>query len=146
MTRPPSAQSAERTGRGATSRRRPSQPLLGYALAAARYGLHVFPLRPKSKLPYLHGKRHCPGTGACAEGHQGWEQRATTDLDLIQFWWRRFPQSNIGIACGPSRLYVLDLDAPHGDSPPPEWSGAEHGRDVLARLAERAGEPYPGDT
>ncbi len=146
MTQSPSAQSAERTGRGATSRQAPSQRLLGFALTAARFGLYVFPLWPKSKFPCLHGKRRCPGTGVCAEGHLGWEQRATIDPELIQHWWGRSPTSNIGIACGPSRLYVLDLDPAHGSPPPPEWSGAEHGRDVLARLAERAGQPYPGDT
>jgi hypothetical protein len=106
----------------------------------------VFPLWPQSKIPWLHGKHRCDGSGECADGHRGWEQRATIDPDLIRFWWRRSPSSNIGIACGPSGLYVLDLDPAHGDEPPPEWGGARHGRDVLARLAERAGEPYPGDT
>ena len=56
---------------------------------------------------------------------------------------------NIGIACGPSRLVVVDLDTPKpGDTPPPEWNlpGIRTGADVLAALCERAGEPYPAGT
>jgi len=119
---------------------------MGVALSAARRGLSVFPLWPRSKTPALHGKRRCQGTGACAEGHLGWEQRATTDPDLIRYWWTASPTSNLGIACGPSNLYVLDLDPAHGQDPPRRWAGARHGRDVLARLAEQAGQPYPDDT
>lgn len=119
---------------------------MGVALGAARRGLYVFPLWPRSKTPALHGKRRCQGTGVCAAGHLGWEQRATTDPDLIRYWWTASPSSNVGIACGPSNLYVLDLDPAHGQDPPPQWAGARHGRDVLARLAEQAGQPYPDDT
>ncbi|RAS59507.1 bifunctional DNA primase/polymerase-like protein [Lentzea atacamensis] len=119
---------------------------MGVALAAALAGLHVFPLWPRSKTPCLHGKRRCQGTGVCAQGHLGWEQRATTDPDLIRYWWSASPTSNVGIACGPSNLYVLDLDDAHGEQAPPEWAGARHGSDVLARLAELAGQPYPDDT
>lgn len=119
---------------------------MGVALAAARQGQYVFPLWPRSKVPRLHGKRRCPGTGVCRDGHLGWEQRATTDQDLIRYWWTVDPTCNVGIACGPSHLYVLDLDPAHGEEPPEEWAGARHGRDVLARLAEQAGQPYPGET
>ncbi|WP_370973907.1 bifunctional DNA primase/polymerase [Amycolatopsis sp. cg9] len=147
MTAPrPAGAVRRRTTRGRTWRRRPAPRLMGVALAAARQGLYVFPLWPRSKTPCLHGKRRCQGTGVCADGHLGWEQRATTDPDLIRYWWGASPTCNVGIACGPSNLYVLDLDPDHGEDPPPEWAGARHGRDVLARLAEQAGQPYPGDT
>ncbi|MGW4527826.1 bifunctional DNA primase/polymerase [Amycolatopsis sp. NPDC004378] len=147
MTAPrPAGPVRRRTSRGRTWRRRPAPRLMGVALSAARQGLHVFPLWPRSKTPCLHGKRRCPGTGVCAEGHLGWEQRATLDPDLIRYWWGASPTCNVGIACGPSNLYVLDLDPAHGDDPPPEWAGARHGRDVLARLAEQAAQPYPADT
>jgi hypothetical protein len=119
---------------------------MGVALAAARQGQYVLPLWPRSKTPRLHGKRRCKGTGVCADGHLGWEQRATIDPGLIQPWWTADPTCNVGIACGPSRLYVVDLDPAYGQEPPEEWAGARHGRDVLARLAEQAGQPYPGDT
>jgi hypothetical protein len=119
---------------------------MGVALAAARQGQYVFPLWPRSKIPCLHGKRRCEGTGVCRDGHLGWEQRATVDPDLIRYWWNAAPTCNVGIACGPSGLYVVDLDPAHGEDPPEEWAGARHGRDVLARLAEQAGAPYPDDT
>ncbi|GAB3915838.1 hypothetical protein GCM10029964_127860 [Kibdelosporangium lantanae] len=54
-----------------------TSPFLTAAMAAAERGWHVFPLRPNTKTPALHGYNRCPRTGACANGHQGWEQRAT---------------------------------------------------------------------
>jgi len=107
------------------------------ALSAVRAGCHVFPVLPGTKVPTLHGARRCRGRGICRDGHQGWEQRATRDEAQIRRWWTM--PFNIGIACGPSGLVVIDLDDAHGDTPPPEWAGAAGGADVLARLAARAG-------
>ena len=135
-----------RSTRAAPGRHRAGPRLLGVALATARQGHHVFPLWPRSKTPRLHGKNRCTGTGICADGHLGWEQRATCDPEQIRRWWTASPSCNVAIACGPSRLYVIDLDPAHGEESPPQWAGARHGRDVLARLAEQAGQPYPGDT
>jgi hypothetical protein len=105
--------------------------LLAAALAAARRGWPVLPLRPGSKLPAV----------------RNWERRATTDPDRIAAWWHRTPH-NVGIACGPAGLVVLDLDVAHGHRPPPDWSnrGAVHGRDILRLLADDAGQPDPTDT
>ncbi|MFF1612248.1 bifunctional DNA primase/polymerase [Amycolatopsis sp. NPDC058278] len=105
--------------------------LLGAALEAAERGWPVFPLAPRSKRPAI----------------PGWQQRATCDPDRIRRWWLRHPMCNLGIACGPAGLLVLDLDAAHGRIPP-HWArlGVTHGRDVLALLAEQAGEPDPVDT
>lgn len=124
----------------------PPPPLVA-ALAAARRGWPVFPLYPNSTHPALHGRRNCPRTGVCATGHQGWEQRATTDVDELARWWRVVPY-NIGIACGPARLVVIDLDSARSQKPPREWAklGVRHGRDVLRILAQRAGQPDPDDT
>jgi hypothetical protein len=101
------------------------------ALAAAGRGWPVFPLRTGSKLPAV----------------RSWERRATTDPDRIAAWWSRTPH-NVGIACGPAGLVVLDLDAAHGHRPPPDWSdrGAAHGRDILRLLAHDAGQPDPTGT
>ncbi|UVS80593.1 hypothetical protein Actkin_04344 [Actinokineospora sp. UTMC 2448] len=115
------------------------------ALAAARLGHHVIPLWPRTKIPALHGEQNCPGTGPCADGHRGWEARATRDPGQIRDWWAVSP-FNVGIATGRSGLHVLDLDPARGQTPPEPWEGVRHGRDVLARLAREAGEPYPGDT
>lgn len=59
---------------------------------------HVFPLRPYSKVP------------ATANGFKD----ATMDVERIDSYWRRHPQANIGLATGPSRLLVVDLDAVDG--------------------------------
>lgn len=121
--------------------------LLAAALDAAGRGWHVFPLRPGAKRPALHHADRCPRTGSCQDGHQGWEQRATTDPGRIRSAWAHGP-FNVGIATGPSGLVVIDLDTDKGELPPPPWNvpGVRDGQDVLAVLAEQAGQPVPLET
>lgn len=110
------------------------------ALATAERGWRVFPLRPGRKQPALHGVTSCSTVGPCAKGHQGWEQRATTDPDRIAHAWAEVPY-NVGIATGPSGLLVVDLDtAKDGEQPPAEWeqAGIRDGRDVFAVAAANA--------
>jgi hypothetical protein len=91
------------------------------ALWAARRGWYVHPLRPDDKRP-LWGD---------------WEHRATLDPDVIRSWPRR--TTGYGIACGPSRLYVVDCDVPKPSTPPPPAEGIRDGLDTLAWLAEQRG-------
>jgi bifunctional DNA primase/polymerase-like protein len=124
--------------------------LLGVALAAAARGWHVFPLRPGTKQPALHGYDRCPRTGDCAQKHQGWEQRATTNPARIHTAWGRRAY-NVGIACGPSGLVVIDLDTSKpGEHPPQPWTGMVgigDGQDVFTVPAEQAtGDPLPAAT
>ena len=118
------------------------------ALSAAARGWHVFPLRPGDKRPAFpdHAEDRCTHTDPrCRAGHTGWESRATTDPGRIIRAWQRVPY-NIGIACGPSCLLVIDLDMPKpGTVLPPEWvtEGVRDGGDVLAVLCGRAGQPFP---
>lgn len=127
------------------------QALLAAALTAAARGWRVFPLRPGTKKPALHGdspRRPCPRTGGCADGHQGWEQRATTDPDRIHAAWSRAP-FNIGIATGPSGLLVIDLDTPTtvgGSVGTAEPEGGRGGWDTFTALCQTAGQPVPTDT
>ncbi|WP_343243506.1 bifunctional DNA primase/polymerase [Streptomyces sp. SID8499] len=113
--------------------------LLHAALQAAEQGWHIFPLRPGTKRPALHGEQTCPRTGPCASGHLKWEQRATTDPDRIRAAWSRAP-FNVGIATGPSGLLVIDLDMPKDMSS----SDAPDGATTFGALCERVGHAVPG--
>ncbi|MYX45280.1 DNA primase [Streptomyces sp. SID89] len=112
--------------------------LLHAALQAAEQGWHVFPLRPGTKRPALHGEQTCPRTGPCTNGHLKWEQRATTDPDRIRAAWSQAP-FNVGIATGPSGLLVIDLDVPKDKSS----SDAPCGATTFKALCERAGHAVP---
>lgn len=105
-------------------------PLLSAALVAASRGWSVFPLVPGEKTPAV----------------RGWEQRATTDRRQLYRWWAGGSGKNVGIACGPSGLVVIDLDERGGEEPPEEFAGARGGEDVFAMLAAAAGEAVPVDT
>jgi hypothetical protein len=87
--------------------------LLRAALAYAGLGWAVHPLRPRDKRPLL----------------RDWPHKATTDGRVIQEWWARWPEANIGVACGPSGLFVIDLDV----------KGDVHGEESWTRLKEQHG-------
>lgn len=70
--------------------------LLGGALEAAMlFGWPVFPLRELGKIPQI----------------KGWQKKATTDVEVIRKWWRRFPNANIGVPTGAWSFVVLDADS-----------------------------------
>ena len=81
-------------------------PLERIALAAASKGYFVFPCTPRDKLPRVPK----------SEGGRGFKD-ATRDEGKILRWWDRWPDANIGIACGASGLVVLDIDSKHGADP-----------------------------
>lgn len=106
------------------------------ALLYASRGWHVLPLIPGTKRPA------CPGHPAarcdqsdpwCRHGHTGWEQRATTSDPRIHRAWSSTPYG-IGIACGPSRLLVVDTDQPKPDK---AAAAGPTGEDTLARVEAR---------
>uniref|UniRef100_A0AAU2V6S8 Bifunctional DNA primase/polymerase n=1 Tax=Streptomyces sp. NBC_00003 TaxID=2903608 RepID=A0AAU2V6S8_9ACTN len=104
-------------------------------LALAERGWHVFPLRADDKRPAV----------------KDWPNLATTDPGRITRAWGPggpFERSGAGIACGPSRLVVVDLDTAKGEAPPEAWAlpGIADGRDVLAALYERQGDTFPFGT
>ena len=102
--------------------------LLWWALRAVDvHDLVVFPVRSGGKTPAV----------------RGWQRVATQDRAQLRRWFGRQRGNNVGIATGPSRLLVIDLDDGHGHAPPPRWRSARHGRDVFARLAAEVGEPIP---
>jgi hypothetical protein len=107
--------------------------LLRSALAAALRGWYVFPCAVGGKRPALRGN---------------WQDLATTSPDQIRDWWNRAPY-NIGIACGPSGLVVIDLDLPRDADDEEAPDGVLFplsGADILSGLAWQHGERYPGGT
>jgi hypothetical protein len=102
-----------------------TEPEPSAAADAARRGWAVFPVRRGDKRPAV----------------PDWENRSCSDPERVA---RHWPAgANVGIACGPSGLVVLDLDC-HGDLPE-EWQlpGIRDGRDVLAQLCEWAQQDWP---
>lgn len=75
------------------------------APAYAKSGIPVVPVPPGTKNPggYLG---------------RGWPQRATTDLDTVRDWWRRWPAAGIATHVGGGQLLVIDIDTPENV---PEW-------------------------
>ncbi|MEU7418447.1 bifunctional DNA primase/polymerase [Streptomyces antibioticus] len=116
----------------------PRPALLRAALDAAEHGWPVIPLRPRSKVPALHGERRCPGTGECTDRHRTFEQRATTDPSRIERCWATGP-FNVGIATGPAGLLVVDLDT----LKPTDEKDAPDGAANFRALCERSGHAVP---
>ena len=111
------------------------------ALLYASRGWHVFPLipgrsgqpAPATRPPAATG----PTRGADADT-TGWEQRATTSDARILRAWSSTPYG-IGIACGPSRLLVVDTDRPKAD----DADQAGDGERTLAELETRLRQALP---
>lgn len=69
--------------------------MLEAAIRYAKAGWAVLPLQPRGKAPLTpHGVKD-----------------ATTDIETIRGWWRRWPHANLGLAV-PSGYLVVDLDSP----------------------------------
>lgn len=122
--------------------------LLEAALETAAHGWPVFPLVPRGRVPALHGLEDCPGTGACANGHLGWEQRGTLHREQIRTCWMH-DAYNIGVATGPAGLCVIDLDVPKPGKPVPnKWveQGCREGMDVFLLVCADAEQEPPLET
>jgi len=108
--------------------------LLRSALDAVLRGWHVFPCAVGGKRPALRGN---------------WQELATASPDQVRDWWSQAPY-NIGIACGPSRLVVIDLDLARDVTGDDDLADGAlfplSGADRLSRLAREHGERYPGGT
>jgi hypothetical protein len=94
-----------------------SARLAGWLDLAAR-GWALFPVVPGGKRPAI----------------ARWQDRATTDPDRLARFFTSHPDHNAGIACGPSRLLVIDCDTPKDPG-----DGGRDGWAVLADLAAGRG-------
>ena len=139
--------------RALRSRRAAVATLRAAAIDNAAHGWCVFPLAAGGKLPIFHSKDRCRGHGICRDGHQGWQERATRDEAQIHRWWAGTKPWNVGIACGPSGLLIVDLDVTErspadqqSDDAPVPGHSADPAHDAaaeLARLAFEHGETLP---
>ena len=86
-----------------------TNPLRDAALAYARGGWPVFPVRP-----YKSGGDPKKDNGKVPATKNGVKD-ATTDETVIRRWWADTPTANIGIACGPAGLLAVDLDVKEAD-------------------------------
>ncbi|MFE3687609.1 bifunctional DNA primase/polymerase [Streptomyces sp. NPDC059095] len=131
---------------------------------AAR-GWPVHPLAPGRKTPAGNCKGckkpdHPPQECPCHE-QNGWchgFHAATLNSARVDAWWGEHPNLGVGIACGPARLVVIDVDA-HSASVPDrcrllpgitipaavDLDGLASGFDTLALLAAYRGQPNPAE-
>lgn len=75
--------------------------MIEHAIAYAIKDWPVFPLAPGTKVP--------------PKGHHG-RLDATRSIDVIQDWWSKDPNLNIGIDTDGAGLVVIDIDTPDGDA------------------------------
>jgi hypothetical protein len=86
-----------------------SSELLEAAVGYTERGWAIFPCRPRRKKPLT------------AHGFHD----ASVSATVVREWWTAWPAANIGVACGPSGLVVLDID--RGGLDPFDALLAEHG-------------------
>jgi hypothetical protein len=101
------------------------------AVQGAAAGYYIFALRPRTKIPY--------------KGSRGWHD-ATRDEATILRLWDRVSLSNIGVACGPSGMFALDIDAKSGADPDEVIAqlGLDgHPATILTGVAPAPSEAYP---
>lgn len=95
--------------------------MIDNALAYARRGWFIFPLRPRDKTPLTeHGVLD-----------------ASTDETIIRAWWSKWPNANIGLACGASGLVVIDVDAKSGGVQ--SWTQLKNDYNLSDTLTSRTG-------
>lgn len=142
---------------GAKVVRRYTRHSLHNALALASIGIHVFPVGLKPSHPTDTGwkleKVYFKGLA--------WGKKATTSSKRIRKLWAKYPDAAVGIATGPSRRSVIDVDTENeemGEIDPAAFSyptarGGHHhlfhtpsGMDVKSQqpIRDIDDTPYPG--
>lgn len=69
--------------------------MIEHVVRAVQRKWHIFPVETMGKTP------RCGGP---------WSKAATNDVNQVVRWWTVSPRANIGIACKPSELLVIDCD------------------------------------
>lgn len=88
--------------------------LLGNALYLARKQFYVFPLCGVDSRGYgICFREHCTESSGKHPMIRDWQHEATWRLDKVRWWWKKWPNANIGIVTG-RNFFVLDIDPAHG--------------------------------
>lgn len=96
---------------------------------ASRYGWHVFPLKPGSKVP--HGDLVPNG-----------QDDASNDPDTVRRWWAACPEANIGLNLAASGLVALDPDLYKPECGWSEFVADKTLPDTLVQASARGGKHY----
>jgi hypothetical protein len=76
--------------------------LLPDAVKAVQKGFHIFPVEDFGKTPHTTTPPYTIK----------WSDVATNDLNVVLRLWNQWPEANVGVACKPSGLLVVDCDIP----------------------------------
>lgn len=102
--------------------------LLRAALTYAARGWAVFPIHTPVEGGGCSCRRDdCSNAGKHPRTMNGFKD-ASTDQAQIEKWWGMWPEANIAIACGASKLTVIDVDPKNG--------GDETFRDLVVRYGD----------
>ena len=78
--------------------------------------------------------KDCKSIGKHPRTQKGLKE-ASADKDLVQRWWAKWPNANVGILTGPeSNLAVLDVDPRHGSMESKIALWLRRSRSILSRL------------
>lgn len=92
------------------------------ALEYAARGLQVFPVHSIENGRCTCIRPDCPSPGKHPRTFNGVKD-ATSDPQRVREWWSKWPNANVGLACGAgSSIFAIDVDPRHqGDASFEEW-------------------------
>jgi len=91
----------------------------------------VFPCSPKNKKPLVPRDKDAEGKPIPRTGGLA---KATTDLDQIRAWWKKWPRAMIGVTVGDAGMLVVDFDPRIDDETGEEWTLEGLKRDTEAQV------------
>jgi hypothetical protein len=93
-----------------------SKLLRDSAIDLAKRGYQVFPLHTTNDGNCTCSKAACPSPGKHPR-IKAWKEKASSDPAIVDSFWAKFPDANIGIATGQkSGVVVLDIDGETGEA------------------------------
>jgi hypothetical protein len=115
------------------------------ALVYAAYGLPIFPLDPRTKVPVPRRDRDPTGKYPTGIPGTGGFYKATCNPEIIEGWWRAQPNALIGLPMGAKTgVWCLDVDTPedHQDGVA-QWSKLATQHDPIVTREHRSATDGP---